>query len=79
MRVVGQFELQVWADSGRSLQRPPMTASRKYRSFANGAGTTRVSRFAPVSVVDPETRNHFGEQIDQFNQSVRRVGSDRPD
>ena len=34
---------------------------------------------APVAVVDPETRNHFGDQIDQFNDSVRRVGSDHPD
>ncbi len=34
---------------------------------------------APVSVVDPETRDHFGDQIGQFNQSIRRVGSDRPD
>ena len=34
---------------------------------------------APISVVDPETRNHFGDQIDQFNQSVRRIGSDRPE
>ena len=33
---------------------------------------------APVSVVDPETRNHFGDQIDQFNQSVRQIGSDHP-
>ena len=31
---------------------------------------------APISVVDPETRNHFGDQIDEFNQSVRRIGSD---
>jgi hypothetical protein len=34
---------------------------------------------APVSVVDPETRNYFGDQIDQFNQSLRRIGSDRAD
>ena len=34
---------------------------------------------APVSVVDPETRNHLGDQVDQFNQSVRRIGSDRPE
>ncbi len=34
---------------------------------------------APVAVVDPETRDHFGDQIDKFNQSVRRVGSDRPE
>ena len=33
---------------------------------------------APVSLVDPETRDHFGDQIDQFNQSVRQIGSDRP-
>ena len=33
---------------------------------------------APVSIVDPETRNHFGEQIDAFSQSVRNVGSYRP-
>ena len=34
---------------------------------------------APVSVVDPETRNHFGDQIGQFSQSVRRIGSDHAD
>ncbi len=34
---------------------------------------------APVAIVDPETRNHFGNQIDQFNQSVRHIGSDRAD
>ncbi len=34
---------------------------------------------APVAVVDPETRAHFGDQINEFSQSVRRIGSDRPD
>ena len=34
---------------------------------------------APVSVVDPETRDHFGDQVDQFKDSVRRIGSDRPE
>ena len=34
---------------------------------------------APVSIVDPETRNHFGDQIDEFKDSVRRIGSDHPD
>ena len=34
---------------------------------------------APVSVVDPETRNHFGDQVDAFEDSVRRIGSDRPE
>ena len=33
---------------------------------------------APISVVDPETRDHFGDQVDQFRQSLRSVGSDRP-
>jgi esterase/lipase superfamily enzyme len=31
---------------------------------------------APVAIFDPETRNGFGDQIDQFNQSVRQIGSD---
>jgi hypothetical protein len=34
---------------------------------------------APVAVVDPETRNHFGDQVGEFSQSVRQIGSDRPD
>jgi len=33
---------------------------------------------APVAVVDPETRDHFGDQVDAFTDSVRRIGSDRP-
>ena len=32
---------------------------------------------APISVVDPETRNHFGDPIDQLSQSVRQIGSDQ--
>ena len=28
---------------------------------------------APFPGVDPATRNYFGDQIDQFNQSVRRI------
>jgi len=31
---------------------------------------------APITVVDPETRNHFGDRVDEFNHSVRRIGSD---
>ena len=31
---------------------------------------------APVSVVDPETRAHFGDQVDAFKRSVRQVGSE---
>jgi esterase/lipase superfamily enzyme len=33
---------------------------------------------APVAVVDPETRNHFGDQVGEFRQSVRHIGSDHP-
>jgi esterase/lipase superfamily enzyme len=33
---------------------------------------------APVAIVDPETRESFGDQINQFNQSVRQIGSDQP-
>jgi esterase/lipase superfamily enzyme len=33
---------------------------------------------APVAVVDPETRNHFGDQVGEFSQSVRHIGSDHP-
>lgn len=32
----------------------------------------------PVSIVDPETRDHFDDQIDAFKDSVTRIGSDRP-
>jgi esterase/lipase superfamily enzyme len=31
---------------------------------------------APVSIVDPETRDHFGDQVDKFKDSVRRIGSE---
>lgn len=29
---------------------------------------------APVALVDPETRDHYGDQIDQFTQSVHQIG-----
>ncbi|MCI4678384.1 alpha/beta hydrolase [Rhodoblastus acidophilus] len=44
-------------------------------SVGNAAGLV-IS--APISVVDPETRNHFGDHIDQLSQSVRQIGSDQP-
>ena len=43
-------------------------------SVGNAAGLV-IS--APVAIVDPETRNQFGDQIDQFSQSVRQIGSDQ--
>ena len=32
---------------------------------------------APVALVDPETRNHYGDQIDQFTQSVHQIGPEQ--
>jgi esterase/lipase superfamily enzyme len=32
---------------------------------------------APLTLVDPETRDNFGDQIGQFGQSVRQIGSDQ--
>jgi len=54
---------------------PPLVAGAA-GSVGHAAGLT-IS--APVSVVDPETRDHFGDQVGQFNQSVRHIGSDRPE
>ena len=31
---------------------------------------------APIAIIDPETRDHFGDQIDQLTQSVQQI---RPD
>jgi hypothetical protein len=52
-----------------------MTTAGAAGSVGHAAGLV-IS--APVSLVDPETRDHFGDQIDQFNQSVRQIGSDHP-
>ena len=32
---------------------------------------------APVAIVDPETRDHYGDQIDQFTQSVHQGGPEQ--
>ena len=29
---------------------------------------------APIAIIDPETRDHFGDQIDQLTQSVQQIG-----
>jgi esterase/lipase superfamily enzyme len=41
-------------------------------SVGNAAGLI-VS--APLAIVDPETRDNFGDQIGQFGQSVRQIGA----
>ena len=33
---------------------------------------------APVAIVDPETAEHYGDQINEFNQSVREIGPQEP-
>lgn len=32
---------------------------------------------APVAIVDSETRDHYGDQIDQFNQSIHQIGPEQ--
>jgi esterase/lipase superfamily enzyme len=32
---------------------------------------------APVALVDSETRDHYGDQIDQFNQSIHQIGPEQ--
>ena len=50
---------------------------------AGAAGTAGHAAGLAISALSRlstrETRNHFGDQINQFNQSVQRIGSDRPD
>ena len=56
--------------------------ARIMQATAGAAGTVGhaagLAISAPVSIVDPETRDHFGDQVDAFTDSVRRSGSDRP-
>ncbi len=33
---------------------------------------------APVAVLDPETRDHFDDQVQQFSQSVNQIGTNHP-
>ena len=44
-------------------------------SVGNAAGLV-IS--APIAIVDPETRNGFGDQIDLFGRSMRQIGSFPP-
>jgi hypothetical protein len=29
---------------------------------------------APVAIIDPETREHFGDQVDQLADTVTKIG-----
>ncbi len=68
---------QVLADQRVGLGARIMQFTADAASSAGHAAGLAIS--APIAVVDPETRNHFGDQIDEFNQSVQRIGSDRAD
>ncbi|WP_294537141.1 alpha/beta hydrolase [uncultured Rhodoblastus sp.] len=52
-----------------------MTTAGAASSVGNAAG---LAISAPLSIVDPETRDHFGDQLDRFGQSVRQIGSVQP-
>jgi esterase/lipase superfamily enzyme len=65
---------QVLTDSRVGLgARIMMTTAGAAGTVGHAAG---LAISAPISIVDPETRNNFGDQIVEFNQSVRRIGGD---
>jgi esterase/lipase superfamily enzyme len=49
-----------------------MTTAGAANSVGHAAG---LALSAPISIVDPETRNNFGDQLDEFGHSVRQIGS----
>ncbi len=64
---------QVLTDSRVGLgARVMLTTAGAAGSIGHAAG---LAISAPLSIVDPETRNNFGDQIDEFTQSVRRIGA----
>lgn len=32
---------------------------------------------APIAIIDPDTRDHFGDQVDQFTRSVQQIAPDQ--
>ncbi|WP_395664737.1 alpha/beta hydrolase [Methylocella sp.] len=52
-------------------ERIMQTTASAASSVGHAAGVV-VS--APVAVIDPETREHFGDQVDQLTQSVTSIG-----
>jgi esterase/lipase superfamily enzyme len=49
-----------------------MTTAGAANTVGHAAG---LAISAPVSIVDPETRDNFGDQLDAFGHSVRQIGS----
>ena len=64
---------QVLTDSRVGLGSRLMLTTAGAASMVGHAAGLVLS--APVSVIDPETRNNFGDQVDEFGQSVRQIGS----
>jgi hypothetical protein len=71
-----QFWPQARSDAAAVLSQNMQITSGTAESVGRATG---LAISTPVSVVDPETRNHLGDAIDEFKDSVRRIGSDRPD
>lgn len=64
---------QVLTDSRVGLgARVMLTTAGAAGSIGHAAG---LAISAPLSIVDAETRNNFGDQIDEFSQSIRRIGA----
>ncbi|HZZ23079.1 MAG TPA: alpha/beta hydrolase [Roseiarcus sp.] len=66
---------QVLTDRRIGLGARIMQASSGAAASVGHAAGLAIS--APLAIVDPETRDHFGDQVGQFNESVRNIGSDR--
>ena len=66
---------QVLSDQRVGLGGRIMQVTAGAASSVGNAAAVVIS--APVAVVDPETRNNFGDQVEQFGHSVRQIGSDQ--
>jgi esterase/lipase superfamily enzyme len=64
---------QVLTDSRVGLGARIMLGTAGAASSIGHAAGLAIS--APIAIVDPETRDSFGDQIGQFGQSVRQIGS----
>ncbi|ACK50519.1 protein of unknown function DUF900 hydrolase family protein [Methylocella silvestris BL2] len=63
---------QVLTDSRVGFGEKIMQTTASAASSVGHAAGLVVS--APVAIVDPDTRDHFDEQVDQFTQSVKQIG-----
>jgi esterase/lipase superfamily enzyme len=66
---------QTLTDSRVSFGEKIIEATRSAASSVGHAAGIVIS--APIAVVDPETRDHYSDQIDQFTRSVHPLGSEQ--